>query len=244
MDTVLRNTKPTAEQLYLDPRTKILLCITVSTVMLAMNRTGIFEYIIPVMVIVPLIFLAIMKNPLIAIYYGIMYIMALTLPKLMVAHLPTAVNLLFTGMIATMTKLIPSMSMFCFLVGTTTVSEFIAAMEKLHVPKVFTVPISVMFRFFPTIREEYCSIKDAMRLRDVGNLRNPIQMLEYRLVPLLMALTVIGNDLSISALTRGLDAPNKRNNMCVIGFHLQDYIAIAISVVIFVLVVLAKIFCI
>ena len=81
-----------------------------------------------------------------------------------------------------------------------------------------------------------------MRLRNVGNLRKPIQMLEYRLVPLLMALTVIGNDLSISALTRGLDAPNKRNNMCVIGFHLQDYIAIVISVVILVLVVLAKIF--
>lgn len=231
MDTVLRNTKPTSEQLYLDPRTKILLCITVSTVMLTMNKTGIFSYIIPVMVVIPLIFLAIIKNPVMSFYYGIMYIIALTLPKVMVAHLPTVVNLFFTGIIATMTRLIPGMSMFCFLVGTTTVSEFIAAMEKLHVPKVFTVPISVMFRFFPTIREEYCSIKDAMRLRNVGNLRKPIQMLEYRLVPLLMALTVIGNDLSISALTRGLDAPNKRNNMCVIGFHLQDYIAIVISVV-------------
>ena len=52
MDTILRNTKASSRQLYLDPRTKILLCITVSTVMLAMDNTGIFVYIIPVMTIV------------------------------------------------------------------------------------------------------------------------------------------------------------------------------------------------
>ena len=87
-----------------------------------------------------------------------------------------------------------------------------------------------MFRFFPTIVEEYHGITDAMRLRNVGSFRNPVDMLEYRLVPLMISLTAIGNDLSISALTRGLDAPNKRSNMCAIGFNVQDYIAIAVSV--------------
>lgn len=242
METVLRNTKSTAAQLYLDPRTKILLCITVSTVMLAMDNTGIFAYIIPVMVVIPLIFLAIIKSPLVALYYGVLYLVALFVPKLIVEYLPVAVNLLFTGVLATMTRLIPGMSMFCFLVATTSVSEFIAAMERMHLPKVITVPVSVMFRFFPTIGEEYCAIKDAMRLRNVGSFRNPVDMLEYRLVPLLISLTAMGNDLSISALTRGLDAPNKRSNMCVIGFNFQDYVAIAISVTILALAALTMIF--
>ena len=67
-------------------------------------------------------------------------------------------------------------------------------------------------------------------------------MLEYRLVPLMISLTAIGNDLSISALTRGLDAPNKRSNMCAIGFNVQDYIAIAVSVVILILAALSMAF--
>ena len=128
------------------------------------------------------------------------------------------------------TKILPGMSMFLFLVLTTTVSEFVAAMDALHIPKAFTVPVSVMFRFFPTIREEYAAIRDAMRLRNVGSLRNPMEMLSYRLVPLLMGIVSIGNDLSASALTRGLNAPLRRTNLCPIGFHRQDVAAIAFCV--------------
>ena len=171
-----------------------------------------------------------------------MYLFALIVPKYLVPYLPRSLNLLFTGVIASMTVVIPGMSMFYFLMKTTSVSEFMAAMEKLHVPKLLTVPISVLFRFFPTILEEYRSIRDAMKLRQVGNLRNPMEMLEYRLVPLLTSLTAIGNDLSISALSRGLDSPKKRNNMCVIGFHFQDVVAIVLCVALLVLVVISKIF--
>lgn len=60
-----------------------------------------------------------------------------------------------------------------------------------------------MFRFIPTIREEYKAIRGAMRLRDLS-WRNPMEMLEYRMVPLLTGLVTIGNELSTSALTRGL----------------------------------------
>lgn len=241
MDTVIRNEKAGKAQLYLDPRTKLLLCVTVSIVMFAKDNTGIFRYIIPFMVVIPLLFVAIAKSPCMAIGYGIMYIIALKVPVMLVPYLPKAVNVLFTGVIVTMTKLIPGMSMFIFLISTTSVSEFIAAMEKMKVPKIFIVPTSVMFRFFPTIIEEYGSIKDAMSLREVGNFRNPVQMLEYRMIPLLISLTSIGNELSISALTRGLDAPGKRTNMCAIGFCIQDYIAIFISAALLILMVIALI---
>jgi len=49
-----------------------------------------------------------------------------------------------------------------------------------------------------------------------------MEMLEYRFVPLLMSLVSIGNDLSASALTRGLDAPGRRTNVCMLGFHWPD----------------------
>ena len=71
-----------------------------------------------------------------------------------------------------------------------------------------------MFRFFPTIKEEYRNVQDAMKLRGVGSVRDPMKMLEYRMVPFLMSVVSIGNDLSASALTRALNSPNRRTNVC------------------------------
>lgn len=217
--------RPTHKQMYLDPRTKILLCLTVSFVMLGSENIGIMRYVQPCLAAVPLILLVVLKRPLIAVYYVGMYVFSITIPHLLTPYLPSFVNLLFTGLIAISTQALPAMSMFCFLILTTSVSEFMAAMDKFHISKKFTVPISAMFRFFPTIGEEYAAIRDGMRLREVGSWRKPIEMLEYRMVPLLTGVVSIGNDLSASALTRGLNAPNHRTNMCPIGFHWPDVVA-------------------
>lgn len=238
----LHNTQPTAKQMYLDPRTKILLCVTVSSALLAGNNAGMFGYVQICLAIIPLLFLMIMKKPLIVVYYSAMYIFSATVPDLLYPHLPVSLNLLFTGMIAMFTKILPGMSMFCFLLLSTTASEFVAAMDRLHISKKFTVPASVIFRFFPTIGKEYAAISDAMKMRNVGTLRNPAKMLEYRLVPLLLSLTSIGNNLSASALTRGLDAPVLRTNICPIGFHLQDVAAILFCTAVIFLFLLTTIF--
>lgn len=49
-------------------------------------------------------------------------------------------------------------------------------------------------------------------------------MLEYRLVPLIISIVKIGDELSAAALTRGLGAPGKRTDICNIGFHVQDIV--------------------
>lgn len=225
MESFLYYKRPTVRQMYLDPRTKIFLSLTVTFITLANSGQGIMDYVKVCAAAVPLLFLFILKKYVLVVYYIGMYVLTIILPYWLMPHLPPVVNLLFTGMIAVSTQAIPSMSMFCFIVMTTTVSEFIAAMDKMHVSKKISVPISSMFRFFPTIREEYIAIRDAMHLRKVASWRNPIEMLEFRMVPLLMELVSIGNELSASAMTRGLDAPQKRVNVCPIGFHWQDVVA-------------------
>lgn len=112
-----------------------------------------------------------------------------------------------------------------FVVTTTTVSEFVAAMERLHLPQQITIPMSVMFRFFPTVAEEWSAIGDAMRMRGVrfgGGKASAI--LEYRIVPMMICSVKIGEELSQAALTRGLGGPVKRTNICKLGFHVQDVI--------------------
>ena len=98
-----------------------------------------------------------------------------------------------------------------------------------------------MFRFFTTISEEYQFIRDALRMRGIGTLAHPSEMLEYRMVPLLTELVQVGNELSASAMTRGLDAPNKRTNVCRSGFHAQDIIAFVFCAVVIMLFIISKV---
>jgi energy-coupling factor transport system permease protein len=81
-----------------------------------------------------------------------------------------------------------------------------------------------MIRFFPTVAEENAAISDAMRMRGIRLFGlNVMDTLEYRMVPLMMSAVKIGEDLSASALTRGLGAPIQRTNICKIGFSWLDY---------------------
>ena len=224
MASELYQEKASSKQLYLDPRTKILLCLSVSTTLIAGNGTGYLLYLHYALAVLPLIFLLILRKFKAALYYVTVYAFALFVPDLIMPYLPNADNLLFTGVFAFSTKLIPGTMMAYFLFATTSVSEFIAAMDRMHITKKLSVPISVMFRFFPTIKEEYRNVQDAMKLRGVGSVRDPMKMLEYRMVPFLMSVVSIGNDLSASALTRALNSPNRRTNVCNIGFTWRDVI--------------------
>ena len=68
-----------------------------------------------------------------------------------------------------------------------------------------------------------------MKMRGISTLRSPIIMLEYRVVPLMISIANIGEELSAAALTWGLGAPTKRTNICNIGFGALDVIFVAAS---------------
>ena len=150
--------------------------------------------------------------------YGLLELMPL---------LPGVLNYfaLFCGGI--LTRFAVTVVMGEYLIATTSVSEFISAMERLHMPQAITIPMSVMFRLFPTIGTEWRSIRRAMRMRGIhlGGGKGT-QVLEYQLVPMMTSTVRIGEELSASALTRGLGAPTRRTNICRIGFRLQDAAAL------------------
>ena len=131
-------------------------------------------------------------------------------------------NFILGAAVGIYTHMLPGFIMGYYLVSTTTVSEFVAAMERMHVPEKIVIPMSVVFRFFPTVTEEYAAIRDAMKMRGITTFRSPMKMLEYRVVPLMISIAKIGEELSAAALTRGLGAPQKRTNICKIGFGPLD----------------------
>ncbi|MBU8896971.1 energy-coupling factor transporter transmembrane protein EcfT [Corallococcus sp. M34] len=97
-----------------------------------------------------------------------------------------------------------------YLVRLEDLSAIIQALERLRVPRQVTLPLAVAIRFVPSLQYEYASIRDAMRLRGVApSIRRfyayPAQTLELTVIPLLMRAVRISEELSISALTRGME---------------------------------------
>ena len=118
-------------------------------------------------------------------------------------------------------------------IGTTKVGEFLSAMARLRCPKRLTIPIAIMLRYLPTIREDWHFIKDAMRLRDVspslwGFIKAPAMTVNCIYVPLLTAASKAADELSIASVTRGIENPKERT--CLVEIHMAppDWAAILV----------------
>ena len=202
----------------IDPRTKIFLTVTVSTIMVAGGTGGIMTVIRPCLMAFPMCLLLLSKRWKSVLKFSAMYAVLFALELTVLPLLTGTWNFVLGAAIGIYTHMLPGFIM-----------EFVAAMERVHIPQKIVIPLSVVFRFFPTIREEYAAIGDAMKMRGISALRSPIIMLEYRVVPLMISIANIGEELSAAALTRGIGAPTKRTNICNIGFGALDVIFVAAS---------------
>ena len=118
-------------------------------------------------------------------------------------------------------------------IRTTRVGEFLSAMARLRVPKKLTIPLAVMLRYLPTIREDWHAIRDAMRLRDVsptlwGFLKAPAMTVNCIYVPLLTAASRAADELSIASVTRGIENPKPRTCLVKIRMQAADWAAMAL----------------
>ena len=193
-----------------DPRTKLFLTVTVSTIMITGGTGGFMNLVRPCLMACPIVFLLLSRKWVAAARFAVTYAILFALELTVLPLLTGTWNFILGAAVGIYTHMLPGFIMGYYLVSTTTVSEFVAAMERMHVSEKIVIPVSVVFRFFPTVKEEYAAIRDAMK------------MLEYRVVPLMMSLAKIGEELSAAALTRGLGAPQKRTNICKIGFGPLD----------------------
>lgn len=118
-------------------------------------------------------------------------------------------------------------------IATTKVGEFLSAMARLRVPKKLTIPIAVMLRYLPTIREDWHFIQDSMRLRDVsptllGFLKAPAMTVNCIYVPLLTAASKAADELSVASVTRGIENPKPRTCLVKIQMQAADWGTLAL----------------
>lgn len=213
----------------LDPRTKMALLVTFSVFILG-GMDGKLPLALSVVLkaMPPFLLLSVRQWKKTAAYVVLYTVFALVqeffIPSF--SGLPGYVLLMLCGIFL---RFYPGIMVGAYVVSTTTVSEFIAAMRKLYISEAVVIPMSVMFRFFPTVGEEFHAINNAMKMRGIraGGI-HVAKMLEYCMVPLMTCSVRIGEELSAAALTRGLHSGAKRTNICHIGFHAADILLLAL----------------
>lgn len=227
---------PSRRGMLLDPRTKLLMLVTITSLMLSTSNSGVMNILKPVLSIIPFILLLSERKWKTAVKYLLLYAVCFALERVALYYLSGLASFLLLAVCSIMTRFAPGIMMGAFLIATTSVSDFIAAMKRIHLTEKIIIPLSVIFRFFPTIGEENSAISDAMRMRGIRlGRKHPGKMLEYRLVPLMISIVKIGDELSAAALTRGLGSPVPRTDICKIGFHVQDIVMILLCIAGFVL---------
>lgn len=199
----------------LDPRTKLYMILIVSAVVMMSATTPFLWAVRIVMTMVPIALLIIEKHYASAFRFLILYSIALILMFTCITENSKGLLMAFlVGYCSIIAQFMPSVITAWYVVRTTKIDEFISAMQKMHVPDGITISLAVVMRFFPTIKEEYQSINDAMKMRGImfgGG--NALKMIEFRMIPLLFSCVNIGDELSAAAITRGLGGEVKRSSI-------------------------------
>ena len=225
MDEILSATVDSRNGIVLDPRTKLFMLITITTLMFSTSNDGIMNIVKPILSLIPFALILSEHKFKTAGKYAVLYAVCFVLERLALNVWSGMISFLILAATSIMTRFAPGIMTGAYLISSTSVSEFISAMERMHVTEKIIIPLSVIFRFFPTMK---------MRNIRFGG-KNPFLMIEYRLIPLMVSVIKIGDELSAAALTRGLGAPVRRTNVCEIGFHVQDFSAIVVCFACFIL---------
>ena len=213
--------------LWIDPRTKILLlllCVLSAT----MAPSLLYEMLVVALVACFGTACGKIRYSIIGIIvYGVFYLLTQA-----VLQMPSGnVQVMLIAFLGLVHKVYPCGILSGIIISTTKVGEFLSAMNRSHISQKIVIPVAVMLRYVPTIREDWHFIKDAMRMRDVSpNLKNfilhPAMTIECIYVPLMMAASKPADELTVASVTRGIENPTQRTSYVRIGFGIADLIVV------------------
>lgn len=217
----------------LDFRTKLFMTIILSYVMVLGNIQA--KYFIQAILIstIPIMLLINAKYTRVAIMGVAALVFVYVLDKFLIGlkYNPVVAILLILAMV--IKKILPAFLMGKYTILTSNVGESIYSLKKMKCPDEIAIPLTVMVRFFYAAKIDYSQIKKAMYLRELTLkklIKSPILLFEYRLVPLLMCLSKSADDLTVSAMTKGLAVNQKRTSISETHLGIVDFVCFLIMV--------------
>ncbi len=121
---------------------------------------------------------------------------------------PNAVTAIVSIASVYLLRFVAAIGIGTHVIVTTSPTQLAAALRAWRVPRPVSVTLAVMLRFFPVVAAEAAAVLDAMRLRGLigprGLTRHPLLTLERFTVPMIAASLRASEDLAASAILRGL----------------------------------------
>lgn len=204
---------------HFDPRTKILLLLVINIFLLVSHSIW-FEIALFGCSVLLVACGGKIKS---ALHTTIVFCIMLAIDRIVTPYLNGVVFTIISFIVVAIRKFLPCLVIGKWILTTTEVNEFVAAMRKIHLPQTAIIPLSVIFRYFPTIKEEWRAIRTAMKMRGIH------LSIEHVMVPLLMSAINISSDISAAALCRGLDNPGKHTCLYEAKLRKADIIAFILA---------------
>ena len=202
-----------------DLRTKFMLILVVNLFLL-LSHSVIFEL---VLIFGCLLLITIDGQAKSAFHFLIVFLIMLGIDQLLTPYINGFFFTLVSFITVALRKFLPCFILGKWILTKTEVSEFVAVMWKLRLPQTAIIPLSVVFRYFPTIKEEWAAIRAAMKMRGIH------VSLEHIMVPLLMSAVNVSEELSAAALCRGLDSPEPHTSLVQVRFRFSDVLVWCIT---------------
>lgn len=213
----------------LDPRTRLLFILVTSTVCLASRgEVTVLVMLAAAIVLVSAAGFASVGIRCAAVYVVLNAVIAVTAAL----HLPgLSAILLVVGF--TLLKFVPVVTLAWWFVSSVRTGEFIAAFERMRLPRAAAIPLAVMVRYVPTLGLEYRCIRSTMRMRGIdtsllGIAAHPLLTVEHVLVPLLMRCLKVADELAASAVSRGIENDVRRTSVRDVRLRVRDYATLAL----------------
>lgn len=122
---------------------------------------------------------------------------------------------LFPLFLMLMSRLYPAYLAARVLIEKAPMDELLFSLEVWRVPKLVLIPLSVIYRYIPTILKEIGYIRESLKMRNLNSsvwdkLKHPMQYAENFLVPLLYRSEKISEELSAASICKGLSTKRRR----------------------------------
>ncbi|MEB4614925.1 energy-coupling factor transporter transmembrane component T [Leucobacter sp. M11] len=118
-------------------------------------------------------------------------------------------------------------------IATTSAAHLTAAFRAAGMPRAIVVPTAVTMRFLPVVATETRAVWEAMQLRGLAStgdmLRHPVRLIEWLTVPVIASTLRVGDDLTASALLRGLGSTSRPTSIHPTRISPADVLLLAMS---------------
>lgn len=132
------------------------------------------------------------------------------------------------------------------MIRTSEISEVLASLQNMKIPYYINIPLAVILRFFPTLKQDITCIMQGIKTRGIdisflGFLKQPFKVYEMMLIPMLMRMLCTATELSASVETRGLGVSCKKTSYTEVKFRMLDMLLLVIMMVFYLAIIIMKI---